>query len=97
MKRGLKCLLWSLGTVVIGSIVVAVWIFSGHGLDVQLFEGLQTGMSMSEVEKQMGRPDITVESAEAGVLWIYNRHLKFCRGIVSFDVVGQVQSTFHEH
>ena len=97
MKRVPKIILWSLPVVLVAAGTLAAWSWNGHGLDVQQFQKIQHGMSQSEVESLMGRPSVAHSKEGSGVLWIYNRHLKLCRGIVLFDFTGRVQSTFHDH
>jgi hypothetical protein len=97
MKRVLKVVLWSLPVILVATVGLAAWSWNGHGLDVQQFRKIQSGMSMSEVESLMGKPAVAHSEDGVAVLWIYSRHLKLCRGIVCFDFTGRVQSTFHDH
>jgi hypothetical protein len=96
-KRFVKWVLWSIGVVVIGSIALGFWMFSGHGIDVQSFQKIKPGMAMSEVKTLMGSANTLVQNPEVGDFWIYGGNFKWCRGIVYFGHEGRVQSTFHEH
>jgi outer membrane protein assembly factor BamE (lipoprotein component of BamABCDE complex) len=97
MKRLLKIVLWSLPVALVGTVGLAAWSWNGHGLDVQQFQKVRSGMTMSEVESLMGKPSVAHSEHGVAVFWIYNRHLKLCRGIVCFNFAGTVQSTFHDH
>ena len=97
MKRALKIILWSLPVILVASVALAAWSWNGHGLDVQQFQKIQRGMSRSDVESLLGKPSVAHSEDGVAEFWIYNRHLKLCRGIVGFDFAGRVQSTFHDH
>ena len=97
MKRVLKIILWSLPVILVASVALAAWSWNGHGLNVKQFQKVHSGMSMSEVESLMGKPSVAHSEEGMAMFWIYNRHLKLCRGIVCFDFAGRVQSTFHDH
>jgi len=97
MKRSLTIILWSLPVILVASVALAAWSWNGHGLDVQQFQKIRSGMTMPEVESLMGKPSVAHSERGVAVFWIYNRHFKLCRGIVGFDFTGRVQSTFHDH
>jgi len=97
MKRVLKIVLWSLPVILVASVAFAAWSWNGHGLDVRQFQKVRSGMTESDVESLLGKPAVAHSERGVTVIWIYNRHFKLCRGIVSFDFTGHVQSTFHDH
>jgi hypothetical protein len=97
MNRVLKIILWLLTVIFVAAVALAAWSWSGHGLIVKQFQKVHSGMSMSEVESLIGKPSLARSEEGVAMIWIYNRHLKLCRGIVCFDFTGRVQSTFHDH
>src|SRR5262245_61800076 len=97
MKRVLKIFLWSLPVIFVGSVALAAWAWTGHGLDVQQFQRIRPGMRQVEVQALMGKPSVAHSESGVGLFWIYNQNLKLCRGIVFLDSAGTVQSAFHDH
>lgn len=82
--------------IAVVAILHPIWMFTGHGFNMDGFEQLRPGMTMAEVENLMGKPSFK-ESLDGSPVWTYNKHEKWCIGHISFDKNGRVKDKEHDH